>query len=290
MTHDLREAPYLDEEDILTLNFIRASGVYVYRRHYRTGLRSHIMEVLRAEGVENETTGLMINEVRSYPRAEPVKMLRIFRTRFQTIKDAMEELRRVKIIQSYLSPDHIARSEEFLVDYIRHGNRDILLCGLQDYVDGEILKPWDQLARVNLLSLFSDMGLDRKQDAILDLERWIDGVREKADSFVMRLKQMILKAGYVPDLAGVGNLILTPSGHIKLVDINNISRVLFHGPIPLDDRGYPVCDKSIRVMWLIEQKLAAKSPREADPIYGPFLNPKRLKAVKVLEEAFQGSI
>jgi len=290
MTDDLREMPCLDEEDILALNFIRASGVYVYRRHYRTGLRSHIMEVLRAEDVENETTGMMINEVRSYPRAEPVKMLRIFRTRFQMIKEAMEELRRVRIIQSYLSPDHIARSEEFLVDYIRNGNRDVLLCGLQEYVKGEILEPWGQVERHDLLSLFYDMGLDRKQDAILNPQRWIDGVREKADSFVMRLKQMILKAGYVPDLAGVGNLILAPSGHIRLVDINNVSRVLFHGPIHLDDRGYPVCDKSIKVMWLIEQKLAGKSPRENDPIYGPFLDPKRLKEVKMLEEAFQRSI
>jgi hypothetical protein len=64
-----------------------------------------------------------------------------------------------------------------------------------------------------------------------------------------------------------------------------------YDPIRLDDRGYPVCDKSIRVMWLLEEKLIGQSPRRKDdPIYETFLEPKRMKEVKMLEEAFQRSL
>jgi hypothetical protein len=64
--------------------------------------------------------------------------------------------------------------------------------------------------------------------------------------FIKRLKQMIAKIGHVPDLAGAWNLILTRPRNIKLVDINNISRVSFDPVINLDDKGYPICDKSIK--------------------------------------------
>jgi hypothetical protein len=144
MPEDIRDKPYLNHKDILGLNFIRDPGIYYYRRHYRAGLRSHIMQVLNPENVENETKGIIIDGVKWYPRADPLKMLRIFRTRFKTLKEAEEELKRVKIIETYLAPDNLAMSEEFLVDYVMHGKREILLCGLQEYVEGEVLVPWSQ--------------------------------------------------------------------------------------------------------------------------------------------------
>ena len=91
---------------------------------------------------------------------------------------------------------------------------------------------------------------------------------------------MILQTNRVPDLAGVGNLILTRSGNIKLVDINNISRVSFDRTIPLDDRGYPVCDKSIEALSLLERKLTGRSLDGRDIIYNTFLDPERMKDVK----------
>jgi hypothetical protein len=225
-----------------------------------------------------------------YPRAEPLKMLRIFRTRFESLSDAEEELKRVKIVQTYLAPDHVARSQEFLVDYAVQGRWEILLCGLQEYVKGEVLEPWSYLDEAYLASLAHDMGAKAGEDPAVTNSRWFQSVQEKAENLVAKLKQMVLEAGCVPDLAGVGNLILTPSGGIKLVDINNISNVSFDANIPLDDRGYPVCDKSIRVISLLEEKLLGRLAGEDDPIYQLFLRPERMNKVKVLGEKFRRSI
>ena len=116
MREDVRDKLYLNERDVLGLNFIRTPGTYRYRRHYRSGLRSHIMQVLSPEAVKAERDGIITDGTRWFPRAEPLKMLRIFRTRFSSLTEAQEEVKRVKIIEDYLGPDNFARSEEFLVD------------------------------------------------------------------------------------------------------------------------------------------------------------------------------
>jgi hypothetical protein len=248
------------------------------------------MEVLNPEAVENECKGIIIDGFRWYPRAKPLKMLRIFRKRFSSLKDAWEELNRVRIIQTYLVPDHVAESQEFLVDYSRHGKCEILLCGLQEYVQGQILDPWGLLNRDHLTSLRYDVGFDNTKDSATISDQWIRSVRKRAQEFIKRLKQMIAETGHVPDLAGAGNLILTRSGNIKLVDINNISRVSFDPIINLDDRGYPVCDKSIEALSLIEQKLLCRSSLRTGPIYDMFLDPERMKKVRALDEKFQLSM
>jgi len=97
---------------------------------------------------------------------------------------------------------------------------------------------------------------------------------------------MIVEKAHVPDLAGVGNLVMVPSGEIKLVDMNNISRVAFDSDIQLDDRGYPVCDKSIEALSLLESKLLGRPVDTSEAIYRHFLDPQRLRAVQVREEIF----
>ena len=52
-----------------------------------------------------------------------------------------------------------------------------------------------------------------------------------------RVKKMILEVGHDPDLAGVGNLLLTPRAELKLVDITNVSKVSFERAISVDDKG-----------------------------------------------------
>jgi len=94
----------------------------------------------------------------------------------------------------------------------------------------------------------------------------------------------------VPDLAGVGNLLLTRSGDIKLVDINNISNLSFDAIINLDDRNYPVCDKSIQALSLLEQKLLDRSSHRDNLIYKTFLDPKRMEEVQAIEEEFHLSM
>jgi len=159
MAEDIRDKHALSLRDVLDLNFIRAPGTYAYRRHYRAGLRSHIMEVLDPLDLEMENKGIIADGVMSFPRAKPLKMLRLFRTKFLSLQQAREELARVKAIEAYLAPEHLVRSNEFLVDYQRDGNYDILLCGLQEYVEGEILDPWRHLDEDHLAFLWSRLGV-----------------------------------------------------------------------------------------------------------------------------------
>jgi hypothetical protein len=286
MQEDVRDKLYLNQEDVLKLNFIREPGIYIYRRHYRQGLRSHILEVLSQEDVEKEKNGVIIDGAKWYPRAEPLKMLRIFRTRFKNLQEAEEEIERVKTIESYLGPENFARSDEFLVDYELNGRREIILCGLQEFIQGAILDPWDQLDDSHLLSILRRISFETFEDAESIGGSWVREVRKNSETFIGKVKKMILEANHVPDLAGIGNLLLTPSGEIKLVDINNISRVSFESSISIDDRGYPVCDKSIESLSLLEQGLLQKPLPEDDTIYRTYLEPSRMEEVKALEKEF----
>lgn len=283
---DPRDKLSLTHEDVVALNFVRAPGIYVYRRHYRAGLRSHIMQVLLREDVEKERTGILRNGVRHFPKARPLKMLRIFRTRFRNLRAAEEELVRFKIIETYLAPLHMARSNEFLVDFTGRGQREPILCGLQEYMEGETINPWNRLDDPELVSLKERMPDPEGSES---QEAWLANVRTKAERFVLRLKELISKAGYVPDLAGSGNLILTPSGLIKLVDINNISRVSFDSSIPLDDRRYPVCDKSVEALSMLEKNLVGRHLDPDDEIYRVFLDPHRMEKVRILERKFHST-
>ncbi|MGE5843136.1 MAG: hypothetical protein ACM335_12700, partial [Deltaproteobacteria bacterium] len=150
---DPRDKPGLTHEDVVAMNFVRAPGIFVYRRHYRAGLRSHIMQVLLREDLDRERAGVLRDRVRRFPKARPLKMLRIFRTRFRTLRQAEEELARFKIIESYLAPLHMARSNEFLVDFTGTGQREPILCGLQEYMEGEMINPWSRLDDEELTSL-----------------------------------------------------------------------------------------------------------------------------------------
>jgi len=289
MIKDVRDKPSLSEADVLELNFIRRPARYVFRRHYRVGLRSHIMEVLRPEDVTREREGVTVDGVTWFPRAKPLRMLRIFRTRFRTLTDAEAEVRRVKAIETYLVSDHLARSEEFLVDYVTGGRREILLCGLQEFVEGEILEPWSALDRECLLALFRQMDCSTIDHSGEGAEDWLLKVRRRAETFIGQIKKMIVEIRHVPDLAGLGNLLVTPTGTIKLVDINNVSPVRFRPDIELDDRGYPVCDKSIEALSLLEEKLLGAFDWRGDSIYRSFLIPERMKEVEVLVKEFRPS-
>ncbi len=95
-----------------------------------------------------------------------------------------------------------------------------------------------------------------------------------------------MKTGTIPDLAGVGNLIMTPLGIVKLVDINNISRLSMDHHIPIDDKGYPVSDKSIQALFQIETKILGRPEDPVDSLYCFFLDPRRMADVRQLETAF----
>lgn len=286
MSMDIRDKAFISHDDVIELNFINESGPYIFRRHYRQGLRSHILEVLKREDVEGEKSGLEVDGVKWYPKAKPLRMFRIFRTRLTTLESALREITRVKITERYLAPDFLATSSEFIVDYIKHEGRELMLCGFQEYEAGEIVDPWSILDRQTFVDALYD-GMRGSIDGFnMIRDHWVVTVRKKAAKFIQQTKEMIYQAGYIPDLAGIGNLIVIPSGEIKLVDINNISKVVFDSEIRLDDRGYPVCDKSIESLSLIEEKMVGRTPDSDEEIFRTFFDPGRRRAVKRHEEIF----
>ena len=62
----------------------------------------------------------------------------------------LEEVKRVKVIGKYLTPDHVASSDEFLVDYVLDQRRDVIHCGIQEHVEGELFDPWSPITKDHL--------------------------------------------------------------------------------------------------------------------------------------------
>lgn len=290
MTIDIRDKSHITHEDITGLNFIRRPDAYFFRKYHKQGLRSHIMEVLNPADVLKQNQGEVIDGIPFFPWAKPLKMLRIFRARFLTLEDTCDEIRKLKIVEKYLPNDSYAKSEEFIVDYIWNGNRELILCGLQEYVEGEVLNPWDVMDKNRLADFFNRMELKGRKANQMTSEQRIKKLQENVINFIDGVKKMILESNYVPDFAGVENLLITPKGNIKLVDINNISKVSFGSEIRLDDKGYPVCDKSIEALSMLEKELLGKAIEKTEKIYRIFLDPQRMKDVRDLEEKFHLSV
>jgi hypothetical protein len=286
MVEDIRDKKFVTHEDVVALNFIQTDSPYIFRRHHRQGLRSHVLEVLHRRDVDREKTGIVIDGTRWFPKAEPAHVFRIFRTRLQTLESALGEIGRVKIVERFLAPQFLAQSNEFIADYDGPAGREPLLCGFQSYVRGEIVDPWSLLD----LRAFTHCLFDALQPSLhnpaMTRALWTTRTGHKAAAFIDRVREMILQTGYVPDLAGIGNLVITATGDIKLVDINNISRVCFDSDVALDDRGYPVGDKSIEALYLLEKKLAGRAVSKEDPIYNAIFDPQRQIAVRAHETRF----
>ena len=281
LTNDIRDQAHLSGDDVRKLNFVNDSGRYIFRKYYRSGLRSHIFEVLAIEDVRKETCGQITDGIRIFPRARPKKMFRILRNRFEGTEAIFHEIEKYHMLLHFFSPKFIAESEEFIVDYTGTGTSQIVLCGLQEYIKGEILDPWRLFGEDYLLDLFRPATLGD-----LQLQALVEKTQKNIAGFIKRTRHMITDTGYIPDLAGVGNLILTPDGDLKLVDINNIVKIKLDDSIPIDDKGYPSCDVSIEVLSILERDILGKKIPDNDPLYQLFLSPKRIKKVKALEKEF----
>lgn len=278
---DIRDQDGLSGREVRRLNFIKAAESYRFRKYYRSGLRSHIFEVLTSREVEKETEGVMEDGIRIFPRAVPRKMFRIFRSRFSSKEEIFHEIKRYKILLEYLGPKFIARSEEFIADY-REGPESpaILLCGLQEYVQGEILDPWRLNGIPSISALLSTMAGKK------EIHRLTRTALDNISTFTRGVRSMIEKEDYIPDLAGVGNLILTPKGDIRLVDINNIVDVRRDDTVHLDDKGYPACDVSVQVLFILERELLGRKEDVSDPLFRAFLTLERRERVRKIERDF----
>lgn len=278
---DIRDRVSLSGAEVQTLNFVKDSGRYVFRKYYRSGLRSHIFELLLADDVLKETRGETIDGIRMFPRAEPKKMFRILRNRFENKEAVFYEIEKYNMLLNSLGPEFIAESEEFIVDYTGTGASQIVLCGLQDYIKGEILDPWRLFDENCLNNLFKNMT-----DKYFQPQLFVLKSRKNIAQFVKKVRQMIIETGYIPDLAGIGNLVLTREGDLKLVDINNIVTLKFDDNILIDDKGYPSCDVSVDVLSILEKEILQEDIHMDDPLYRHFLSPERKAQVKALEKEF----
>lgn len=278
---DIRDQAHLSGGEVKNLNFINASKTLIFRKYFRSGLRSHIFEVLLAGDVLRETQGEIIDGIRMFPRARPVKMFRILRNRFESKEAVFHEIKKYNTLLKFLGPDLMACSEEFMADYSDGKKNQIVLCGLQEYVEGQILDPWRLFGDNYLVEIFLSMPQGGSSP-----QAKIKTAKKNIATFVKKIRQMIAQTHYIPDLAGIGNLILTPSGALKLVDINNIVEIKLSDTILLDDKEYPSCDVSIEVLSILERDILKRDIPEDDPLYRFFLSPERKKRVTAIENEF----
>ncbi|MBU8848702.1 MAG: hypothetical protein KOO65_05515 [Desulfobacterales bacterium] len=219
--------------------------------------------------------------IRMFPRARPKKMFRILRNKFKSKEEIFREIKKYHILLKFLGPKFIAESDEFIVDYTGTGTTQIVLCGLQEYIEGEMLDPWRLFGEDYLRDLFK---FNMHEDS--QIQRLVRKIQKNIAKFVKRTRHMITDTGYIPDLAGVGNLILTPDGSLKLVDINNIVKINFSDTILIDDKGYPSCDVSVEVLSILGRDILHKDICMDDPLYRVFLSPERRIKIKALEKEF----
>ncbi len=278
---DLISRPILTGAEVKRLNFIRDSSKFHFRRYYRQGLRSHIFEILDQKSIVKEAIGEIRNGVHWFPPAVPRHMLRILRTRFDNLQQALCEIEKYDLLLKSLGPELIARSTEFVVSYTGAKKPDLVLCGLQEFISGTALDPWALYGAYPLQTFFmSHFGKNGP------FEKWQPRILEAFKLFIDRTRRMVSQSGIIPDLAGNGNLIISPSGNLKLVDINNIIPIDPGGPVLLDDKGYPSADKSMEVLFILEKRILASSGVTRDPLYAPFRVPERLEDVKVFQKRF----
>lgn len=262
------------------INFLRVPEHYHLRRHFRAGLRSQLLELIPIKDLEKEVHGILVNGVRIFPRARPVKMIRILKNRFNSCTNALEEIKKYRILLDSLGSYFVAQSEEFIVEYGEKNQKHILLCGLQEYVEGTILDPWHLSNENSLGHFYTSHPKTTKEEfsrqAVSDIKKFVEAITA-----------MVKQTGLIPDLAGDGNLMLSHRGRLKLVDINNIIKITQGPEIQLDDKGYPCCDKSMEVLSILGHKIARISPPVVyDPFFGKFFDRKRKQRVNELEQVF----
>ena len=115
---------------------------------------------------------------------------------------------------------------------------------------------------------------------------WREKTAQSLAGFVESVVRMVRRGGHIPDLAGVGNLMITPGGRVVLVDINNVSPVVFDDKIRLDDKGYPVTDRSVEALYLLETRLLGREKAKNRSLYRTFLTSGRMAAVLKLAAGF----
>lgn len=254
---DIRDKERVGHEDVMGLNFISSGCPYIFRLHYNQGLRSHVMEVLKKEEYEKEKEGILENNIRTYPKAEPNNVLRIYRTRV-SLDGAMEDIKKTNEVRKYLK-ENIAYSSEFVASYKEDESYGTILCGLQDYIKGKAIDPWFCVP-----------------------ESYDENFKPELNKFIERIKECAYEKGLIPDLAGKGNLIYSSKG-VVLTDINNINEIDYSPEIYIDNKGFPIIDTSVEALSNLEK--AVNGSLSDEKLYNHFLEAgRKSRALKIRKE------
>jgi hypothetical protein len=244
---------------------------------------------LHPDDVLAETQGVYLEGILQFPQAQPSRILRIYKNRFTSLGSAIQSIKDIKTLERYLGDTNCARSFEFLVSYKNENGYDWMLGGIQEYIQGMVLDPWGFIDSETLGEYCLKVGLEIDDSLLPDQKILAQRVRRKTENFISKVKTMIEKSQLMPDLAGAGNLILTPQGDIKLVDNNNITPVSYSSQISVDDFGYPVTDKSVEALSFLETKVLGRQLDLNTKLYRTYLDNQRMLEVKDLESAFHES-
>ena len=66
--------------------------------------------------------------------------------------------------------------------------------------------------------------------------------------------------------------------------------IVFENSESVDDKGYPVCDKSVEALSQMEKNLASCTIDMNDRLYKTFLDPGRMSTVQEIEKEFHRSV
>lgn len=276
---DIRDIQHATSDEVNDLNFLNLTDQYVLRRHTYQGLRSHVFQILKTDDVRKENEGVIRKGVKNYPKAAPVKILRIMRTKFNNLAAVTVEIKKYKLIERYFDAESYAKSQEIIVDYNHNGKNKVMLIGIQDYVEGFRLNPWSAYIGFQIVDFLKISG-------IKNIDETMAQILKNMANFVHLLKRFILKTRHIPDLAGIGNIMLKRSGNIVLVDINNISEVSFSDPIYVDNFGYPIVDRSIEAIFCLDKFCTPNEYDKNNFLYRKFLSDSRRKKVDAIEKEF----
>lgn len=244
------------------------------------GTRSCIVMLFDRDEYTRQREGVVIDNKKQYPKAHPKQVLRILRNGAEKTDHLQPMLDDYHfLVENFVGDgeDQLAQSNELIVEL---NDKDIsLLCqrteilsppdhkhflvGLQQYIHGDTLDPWRQIAISKLKECAKvspvNLGVHLRLDA--------DGISKLESSFRLmrtRIHTCLREHKKIPDL-GIGNTIMEPSGSLTIIDINNLIRAPENlAEIPTDENGYPAFHGSIDSLLQIDRILGDTEGKEVE--------------------------
>ncbi|MCK5797888.1 MAG: hypothetical protein KAI47_11920 [Deltaproteobacteria bacterium] len=179
---------------------------------------------------------------------------------------------------------------------------------------GAFIPDTTPLADLDLAGNFRYYSIQRRLHPILDLRDNVECLeathsRRSLERFIRDIRDMHQALNLLPDFAGKGNLVLDSDGLVKLVDINNVRRLVsneeldaampqdlgefllgfrdIHRVLPpgfTDDLGMPVGDLTLARLQQLEIRALGRDVTtvENDPFYEPLYHERRRVILAIL--------